>query len=184
MNHPIFTGHLVRLSIFDIENDAPRLVEWGRNSEYQRLLDSDPAYLWPLKDIKEWFSKEQDQRMFIIRELATDQPIGFVGLDGNNWVAGDAWVGIGIGESACWGRGYGTEAMRLILAYGFRELNLHRVSLSVFEYNPRGYKSYLKAGFREEGRERQWIKRDGRYWDMIYMGILRQEWEALNLNNQ
>jgi RimJ/RimL family protein N-acetyltransferase len=127
----------------------------------------------------EWFSKEENQNLFVIRALEEDKPIGFVGLDGFNWVAGDAWVGIGIGEPEYWGRGYGTEAMKLVLGYGFRELNLHRVSLCVFEYNQRGYKSYLKAGFVEEGREREWIKRDGRHWDMVYMGILRTEWEAL-----
>lgn len=180
MNNDIFSGQLVKLSVFNQDADPALLSQWNRNTEYQRLLDSDPAYLWSPKGISEWFSKEENQNLFVIHALAEDKSIGFVGLDGFNWVAGDAWVGIGIGEPEFWGRGYGTEAMNLILAYGFRELNLHRVSLSVFEYNQRGYKSYLKAGFHEEGRERQYIKRDGRRWDIIYMGILRKEWEALH----
>lgn len=179
MKQDVFTGSMVRLGNFDIEADSARLVQWNRNTEYQRLLDSDPAFLWSPKSVEEWFAKEENQSLFIIRTIKEDQPIGFVGLDGFNWVAGDAWVGIGIGEPEFWGHGYGTEAMKLILDYGFQELNLHRVSLCVFEYNQRGFKSYLKSGFHEEGRERQWIKREGRYWDMIYMGILRSEWKSL-----
>jgi len=57
------------------------------------------------------------------------------------------------------------------------ELNLHRVSLDVFEYNPRAIRSYEKVGFKHEGRVRQALNRDGRRWDILYMGILREEWE-------
>ena len=60
------------------------------------------------------------------------------------------------------------------------EMNLRRVSLNVFEYNPRGIRSYEKAGFRHEGRQRQYLNRDGRRWDIVYMGILREEWMAEN----
>jgi RimJ/RimL family protein N-acetyltransferase len=70
--------------------------------------------------------------------------------------------------------------MRVMLRYAFRELNLHRVTLTVFEYNPRAIRSYEKAGFVVEGRLRNWLNREGRRWDMIHMGILREEWETLN----
>jgi RimJ/RimL family protein N-acetyltransferase len=91
-------------------------------------------------------------------------------------------VGIGIGEAEYRGKGYGTDAMQVILGFAFRELNLHRVSLSVFEYNPRAIRSYEKAGFRHEGRLRAEINRDGRRWDVLMMGILRTEWEAQRLS--
>ncbi|NTU75527.1 MAG: GNAT family N-acetyltransferase [Anaerolineaceae bacterium] len=103
-----------------------------------------------------------------------------VGLDGLNWSARNAWVGIGIGDPEYWGKGFGSDAMRIILRFAFLELNLWRVNLNVFEYNERAQKSYLKVGFREEGRLRQWMRRDGRRWDLIYMGVLRSDWEALN----
>ncbi len=86
-------------------------------------------------------------------------------------------MGIGIGEREYWGNGYGTDAMRAILHFAFTELNLYRVSLNVFEYNPRAIRSYEKAGFVAEGRQRQVLNRDGRRWDVIYMGILHEEWE-------
>ncbi len=86
-------------------------------------------------------------------------------------------MGIGIGERDYWGRGYGTDAMQVLLRYAFDELNLHRVSLGVFEYNTRAIRAYEKAGFVVEGRGPQELHRDGRRWDMIFMGILREEWQ-------
>jgi len=88
-------------------------------------------------------------------------------------------VGIGIGEREYWGKGYGSDAMNLILRFAFETLNLKRVSLTVFEYNERAVHSYEKCGFRPEGRLRQWMQRAGQRYDLIFMGILREEWEVL-----
>ncbi len=85
-------------------------------------------------------------------------------------------MGIGLGERENWGKGYGTDAMKIILRYAFTELNLRRVTLDVFEYNQRGVRSYEKAGFVIEGRVRGMILREGRRWDVIFMGILREDW--------
>ncbi|HXQ36514.1 MAG TPA: GNAT family protein, partial [Anaerolineales bacterium] len=79
-------------------------------------------------------------------------------------------------ERDFWGRGYGTDVMKVILRYAFMEINLRRVTLSVFEYNPRAVRSYEKAGFVHEGRMRQFLNREGKRWDMLFMGILRDEW--------
>ena len=65
-----------------------------------------------------------------------------------NWNGRDAFVGLGIGETEYWNKGYGTDVMNVLLRYAFMELNLLRVTLSVFEYNPRAIRSYEKAGFR------------------------------------
>jgi RimJ/RimL family protein N-acetyltransferase len=71
--------------------------------------------------------------------------------------------------------------MQLILGYAFMELNLHRVSLDVFGYNLRAIRSYEKVGFKLEGRKREMLLREGKRWDLIYMGILRAEWLEQNL---
>ena len=148
-----------------------------------RLLETDPARLLSVDKYKEWFEKDlveeqkNDELFFLIRTLEEDLTIGLIGLDGIQWVHGDAWVGIGLGEREYWGKGYGTDAMRILLRYAFEELNLHRLSLSVFEYNSRAIRSYEKAGFIIEGRARQFLNRDGRRYDMIFMGILRDEWK-------
>ena len=181
----LFCGSLVRLSVENPEMVLEYLSKWGRDSEYWRLAMDEPAMWYSRRENKEYIEKEllgdrQDQFFFMIRTLEYDRVIGEIGLDGVLWNHGDAWVGISIGEKDCWGQGYGTDAMRVLLRYAFTELNLYRVSLSVFEYNPRAIRSYEKAGFVVEGREREVIFRGGKRWDMIYMGILREEWERLN----
>ncbi len=180
MNNTIFDGKLVRLTVLDPEKDAELLAKWNRDSEFSRLLNDDAAYMWTPKQVKEWFEKEQKNYDFIIRTLIDDQPIGFIDLSGFNWSARHAWVGVGLGEREFWGKGYGTEAMQILLRFAFEEINLNRINLTVFEYNLRAQKSYLKCGFVEEGRARKSMNREGERWDVVYMGILGSEWEAKN----
>ncbi len=177
MNTSIFDGKLVHLTLFDPETDAELVSSWNRDSEYSRLLDADAAYMWTPKQLKEWVEKEKELYFFIIRTLADDKPIGLIDLSGFSWTSRNAWVGIGLGEREYWGKGYGSDAMRVLLRYAFEELNLHRINLDVFEYNERAIRSYLKCGFVEEGRARQALRREGRRWDMIFMGVLKSEWE-------
>lgn len=186
MTNDLFTGQLVRLAALDAESSAECFARWDRDMEYMRLLDSDPRRLLTARQIKAEIEKEQaeEQNMaFAIRTRADDHLIGFVDLDGINWTHGDSFVGIGIGDRAYWGKGYGTDAMRLLLRYAFTELNLHRVSLNVFSYNSRAIRSYQKAGFVIEGCQRQALRRDGQYHDLIFMGVLREDW-LLGMNNE
>ena len=99
----------------------------------------------------------------------------FSQLDGDN---GSALFHITIGEIDCWGQGHGTEATQLMLAHAFETLHLHRVALSVFEFNERAIRSYQRCGFLIEGRAREAIWRDGRRWDELTMSILGNEWAA------
>lgn len=183
MNTELLKGKQVRLSAFDPETLANLYAGWSNDSEFMRLLDWDPARRISTKTNKEWLEKHMDEFLehsFIIRTLEDDRPVGEIGLDDIRWNFGDTFVGIGIGERSDWGKGFGTDAMRIILRYAFMELNLHRVSLNVFEYNPRGIRSYEKCGFVVEGRERALLQRDGRRWDVVYMGILKQDWLKQN----
>jgi RimJ/RimL family protein N-acetyltransferase len=100
----------------------------------------------------------------------------FSQLDGDN---GSALFHITIGEKDAWGNGYGGEATDLMLGHAFGALGLHRVALAVFEFNERAIRTYLRSGFRIEGRARGSIWRDGRWWDEIQMSILDDEWRAL-----
>ena len=171
----------MRLTAVDPGVAAKTHVGWGRDSEYRRLLDDGPPWLWSQHAIEAWIIKNQDgpagsSYEFDLRTLQDDRLIGFIGLSLDHKSHGEAWVGIGIGARDDWGKGYGTDAMETVLRYAFEELNLHRVSLDVFENNPRARRSYVKAGFSVEGRERQALHRDGRRSDIIVMGILRDEW--------
>jgi RimJ/RimL family protein N-acetyltransferase len=171
-------GKLVCLVRYNKEKHAAAVAGWSRDSEYDRLLGEDPARMFTPLQVEDWVEKEASQFFFIIQTLEGEQPIGVIELSGVEWTAGDAWLGIGLGERAFWSQGYGSDAMDVLLRYAFRQLGLRRVSLTVFEYNPRAIHTYEKAGFQHEGRLRQWLNRDGRRWDMLMMGILRPEWEA------
>jgi RimJ/RimL family protein N-acetyltransferase len=97
-------------------------------------------------------------------------------LDADN---GSALFHITIGEKDAWGRGYGTEATRLMIDHAFSGLGLHRVALTVFAFNERAIRSYRSVGFVVEGRAREAIWRDGRWWDEISMSLLDADWKAL-----
>jgi RimJ/RimL family protein N-acetyltransferase len=99
----------------------------------------------------------------------------FSQLDGDN---GSALFHITIGERDVWGQGYGTEATGLMLDHAFGTLRLHRIALSVFAFNERAIRSYRRVGFLVEGRSREAIWRDGRWWDELTMSILEPEWRV------
>jgi RimJ/RimL family protein N-acetyltransferase len=182
MNTAILQGSLVRLTSEEPETLAPLESAWSADSEYSRLLDWDPARRFSARSCQKWIEKgyeREDHFSFTIRTLAEERIIGRIGLDGIRWTHRDCFVGIGLGERQFWGKGYGTDAMMIILRYAFTELNLHRVTLDVFEYNQRGVRSYEKAGFVLEGRQRGQLLREGRRWDVLYMGILREDWLKL-----
>lgn len=179
----LFYGNLVRLSDESPEILANSQVKWDRDTEQHRLAHDGPAQLWSAKKIKEYFEKHSENTPqsfgFCIRTLADDSLIGGVSLWVVSWSHADAWMGISIGDRDYWGRGYGTDAIQLILQYGFLELNLRRVSLGLHAYNERALRSYEKAGFILEGRVRGEILREGQRYDGIYMGILYEEWLGL-----
>jgi RimJ/RimL family protein N-acetyltransferase len=183
MNEKLFQGKLVRIAAQDPEKDVEAFVNWSRDSEFHRLLDFDPVRPYTLKSVKEQMEKDAtstERFLFSIRTLADDCLIGFMGLYHPSWNHGDVNVGIGIGEREYWGKGYGTDAMRVMLDFAFMELNLHRISLMVLATNTRAIRSYEKTGFVLEGRIRQSDNRDGSRDDIVAMGILRREWEKLN----
>lgn len=104
------------------------------------------------------------------------QLIGNSGFFAFDWRNRNAELGIFIGDKSYWDRGYGTEVMKLLLKHGFSTLNLHRIGLRVFEDNPRAIRSYEKAGFVHEGRQRQAEFHKGQFYDVIMMSVLRPEW--------
>ena len=176
-------GETVRLAAINPETDSATSATWSLNAEFQKFYSAWPArprtVRWMHDNMAGMQSREDPKDTefsFNIRTLADDRLIGECNLEVPSWPNRDAWVSIGLGLSADWGKGYGTDAMRLLLRYAFGELNLERVSLAVYGFNPRAHRSYQKAGFKLEGRQREWLRRDDQRWDMVYMGILRDEW--------
>ncbi len=176
-----FEGELVRLAPISREN-LPAFTRWFRDYEVQRFLA--PGVLVPITDEaeEEWYeqaSRPGESYHFSIRTLADDELIGNCGLIGIDHKNGGASLGLYIGEKEQWDKGFGTDATRLILRFAFNELNLHRVQLQVYEYNPRAVRVYEKVGFVHEGVRRQALFREGQYHDVRLMAILRDEWRAL-----
>lgn len=181
----LFRGELVRLTAEEPDAVAKVDVNWQRDSELFRLLDSDPLLLTSEKKIKERNEKriekgpQPERYPFSVRTLAEDKLIGFFGLY-VDLIHSEAWVGIGIGDRDFWGKGYGTDMMKVCLRYAFLELGVQRVSLGLHAYNGRALRSYEKAGFQLEGRTRKDVLREGKRTDTLWMGILREEWFQQN----
>ena len=184
----LFRGTHIHLTAEEPALRASAESRWSRNTAYHRLLDTDPQSLYSPKGPEKWWEKEIEKAaqgglpegfFFNIRTLPDEKLVGFVVLWGLEWTHGEATVSIALGEPEYWGKGLGTEAMRIILRYAFTELNLHRVTLWVFGYNQRAIRSYEKAGFRLEGRTRGDVQRAGKRHDSLWMGILREEWFAM-----
>ncbi|WP_145412760.1 GNAT family N-acetyltransferase [Paenibacillus xylanexedens] len=114
---------------------------------------------------------------FVIGDAASLEYIGQIDLYKIDWKNRFASLAIVIGRKECLGKGYGSEAIRLLQRFAFEELNFNRLELEVYEYNLAAHKCYLKCGFQEEGRYRKKIYKNGTYWDSLVMSILKNEYK-------
>jgi len=173
-------GDGVRLRAVERE-DIPTFVRWFNDPEVLHyLLMYRPM---SMADEEHWFeglAGRQNDFLFAVDALIDDRwvHIGNTGLHRIDWKNSNASLGIALGEKQYWGQGYGTKAVRTVLRHAFLELNLHRVELEVFAYNPRAIRCYEKAGFRNEGTRRESHYHEGRYHDSYRMAILRDEFEG------
>jgi RimJ/RimL family protein N-acetyltransferase len=115
------------------------------------------------------------EHTYAIVDLQTDTLLGNLGLIDIDSVSRSCGIGIFIGNKDYWGQGYGREALRLLMRYAFDYLNINNIMLTVYEFNERGIRCYRSIGFREIGRRRKCIFREGRYYDHVFMDILAEE---------
>ena len=177
LGNNLLKGEKVYLGAF-LEEQVPTLVEWWNNLDVWgwAAYHIAPVTLEGLLERFEKMRESKDFYEFAVYRQEDDALIGHVMLMFIDWKNANAEAGIFIGEQENLSRGYGSEALNLCLRYAFYELNLHRVGLGVYSYNARAIRSYEKIGFKNEGRRRQVITRDGVRHDMIIMSILRSEW--------
>jgi RimJ/RimL family protein N-acetyltransferase len=131
-----------------------------------------------------WYERvirEDSSQTFTIYALPDYQPIGTINLHQISLRNRTACMGIMIGEPDRRGQGLGSEAVQLVVDYGFNALNLHSIWLTTYEFNIAGRKAYARAGFREIGRRRQCRFHAGRFWDEIHMDILASEFTGSRL---
>ncbi len=179
----LFDGKLIRLGAIDHEKDPQVEARWTHDPAYLRALGQEPAYPVSAARMKKKYEAlekeiEESKNMFYftLRSKEDDHLLGFVRLSWIEWTHGNGNLKMGIGAPEDRGRGYGSDALRLILRYVFAELNLYRLTAVVGEDNPAALRFFERHGFVPEVRRRQALKRDGRTWDVIHLGILREEW--------
>ena len=136
---------------------------------------------------KEWLensTKNVQDRSFSIIELNHNKLIGTISLENFHWIDRSAVLGIFIGDKDFRNNGYGTEAIKLLLEYGFKYLNLHSIRLDLLSINERAHKCYLKCGFKDTGCSREQIFLNGKYYDKLHMDILENEFEGDYIRNK
>jgi RimJ/RimL family protein N-acetyltransferase len=177
VQNPFLIGDQIYLRPLELA-DAPAIVAWFNDPEVTRfLLRHQPMSLQAEEDFLRRLSTNEIDLVLGIVHTESERLIGTVGLH-PEYRCRTARFGLVLGDKATWDRGYGTAVTKLIVTHAFDTLNLNRLWLHVYEYNPRGIHVYEKVGFRTEGRLREETYRDGRYWDVIVMGLLRSEWDA------
>ena len=179
----LFEGQDVRLGPIDYEKDPEIESKWTHDSEYMRMYSIDPARPMSPAMIKKQYEKlekeiEDDKNMyyFAIRSKVDDRLIGNATIQWIEWSNGNAHVQLGIGAAEDRRKGYGSQTMRMLLRFAFGELNLFRLTARVPEYNEGAVALFKKLGFVEEVRRRQALERDGRCWDLLVFGLLKDEW--------
>ncbi len=161
------------------EADLPRLTEFKNDVEFELLGGGDPPRPRTFELVREFFTeqaKDKDSPTFAIE--ADGQFIGDCGLFNADRRSGTAEVGIGIGDRDYRGRGYGREALGLLVEYGFRLQNFRKLWLEVHGSNERAIRSYRAVGFVEEGRQREQTWSGGRYEDVVLMALFRSDFDA------
>ena len=179
MRNPYLVGTKIYLRPFDPVEDSKATAAWFNDPEVTRFIRRAMPITVPAQEafLRRTAGSTTDMAVAIV-EQTTDQLVGGTGLHDIDPRNRHAALGIMIGDKTAWGKGYGSEATRLMVRHAFHTLNLNRVYLEVYEYNDRARHVYEKIGFRIEGRLRQHTFRDGRYWDTFVMGVLRDEWRA------
>lgn len=175
----IIYGKRIRLRAVERE-DVAKFHVWVNDPEVTFGL----AMYLPLsmRDEEEWFAalskRDPAERPLSIeiRKGKTWKLIGNCGAFSMDIVNRSSELGIMIGDKSEWNKGYGAEAMTLLLKHGFETLNMNRVFLRVYAENVRAVRSYEKAGFVLEGRMREAVYKHGKYDDVLFMSVLRSEW--------
>lgn len=193
-SHPATSDDGRSKPVYNIVGEQVALGPGSREEQIDLFYRSDNDYsvtifagdpLWPRQ--REAFEAEYDRQAkephpdwfgYLIYDRATDTPIGGISLRDIDLTMGAAELGISIGRKDYWGKGFGTEAITLLMDYSFTVLGLHNIMLTTAAYNERAIRSYLKVGFREFGRRRESRRIGDRRYDTVYMELLRTEFHS------
>ena len=179
----LFEGRDIRFGPIDHDKDPQIEAKWTHDSDFMRMMEISPARPMSAALVKKQYEKlekqiDEDKNLyyFAIRAREDDRLIGKAAIQWIEWANGNGFVRIGIGSAEDRGKGHGSQALQMLLRFGFAELNLFRLSAIVPEYNAEAIALLKKFGFVEEVRRRQSLERDTRRWDLLVFGLLSDEW--------
>ncbi len=164
--------------------DAEKFTEWLNDFETTDYIGRSCAIVTVESEKEHLEEHIRDEANFVIVNLTNEEIIGTIGLLNINHLQRTAVLGIFIGDKTSRNKGYGTEAIKLLLDYGFNYLNLNNIKLDLMEFNERALACYKKCGFKEYGRRRKCNFINGKYYDTIEMDILRDEFEGNFIRNK
>lgn len=146
------------------------------NEEVRRLTGTQRIFTKQMiENYIEETQNESDRVHLLIVLKEEDLIIGEVALQDIDYVNRNSNIRVALFNEADFSKGFGTEALKLLLNYGFGVLNLHRIELNVYSYNARAIKAYEKLGFIQEGIQREVLYYNHQYHDSITMSILESE---------
>ena len=180
MNNIFLEGEKVHLRPLEARDLTARYLSWLNDAEVSRG-NGHAVFPQTAKDLEDYYKSVKRSRSSVVLAVVDKRKrlhIGNVSLQRIHWVHRNAEFAILIGDKRYWKGGFGTEAMRLLLAYGFERLNLHRVHCGTFEGNEGMKRLALTLGMRKEGRRREAVFKEGRYLDVLEYGILRREFKV------
>lgn len=164
--------------------EIEKFTEWLNDFQTTDYIGRS-AFITTLEGEKKYFEENIDKNYnFFIVTLDNDKLIGTVSLENYDGINRIATLGIFIGDKEYRSQGYGTEAIKLILDYGFNYLNLNNIKLDLMSFNERALKCYQKCGFKEYGRRRKCKFINGKYYDNIEMDILAEEFKDSYIKNK
>jgi RimJ/RimL family protein N-acetyltransferase len=179
----LFEEKDVRFGPIDHETHPDIEAKWTHDAEFMRLMELKPVRpLSPavVKKQYEAIEKEMEEEKnlfyFTIRAREDDRFLGKALVEWIDWANGNGFIRLGIGAPEDRRKGYGSQALTMLLRYSFGELNLYRVTAVVPAYNEGALHLFQKFGFVEEIRRRKAIHRDGEFWDIVSFGLLNAEW--------
>lgn len=176
MQNPFIVGERLYLRPLEPAQDNHLYATWMNDEEIRRYFSIYPTSDTRGKERLEQLYKDGRHILFGIALNSDNRLIGLVGLKDINYINQSAEFYVIIGDHSAWFKGYGTEATKLMIHYGFMELNLNRIQTQDMEENIGGWRADEKAGFKYEGTLRQVILRFGKYHDVRVYSMLRSEY--------
>lgn len=179
--HPVIFRQGKRVILRPIEKeDAQAMQVWQNDPAVTKFLMR--GFPLSLQEEEDWvlgLPKRSHTDVVLAIQVIDGPFIGTMGLHRINWVDRTATTGTAIGQKEYWGKGYGTDAKMILLDYAFNTLGLRKINSAAIGFNGRSIGFNSKCGYKEEGRLRQQIYRDGEYHDEVLLAVFREDWLPL-----